>query len=213
MMLIRSWKSAEHLAGYQQQDAHEYMQFILNSLHSANGGSEASPREDSQNAAASADSSDAPTCPCIIHKTFYGRLQSTVTCGKCRNTTTALDPFMDLSLDLRQHGGKKRKLNGEHSKDKEKNLPSAAPAAEDGESPPDTHNHMQLAECLRRFTGEERLPPADYSCAKCGGPSEAVKQLSLRRLPPVLSIHLKVRPSHPFAPPLLSSHRPSRADS
>jgi ubiquitin carboxyl-terminal hydrolase 22/27/51 len=154
-MLIRSWKSAEHLAGYQQQDAHEYMQFILNSLHSANGGS-----------------TDGD-CSCIIHKTFYGKLSSTVTCDKCKNITTAQDPFMDLSLDLR-HQAKKRKLNGE-----------AKNTAEEGDS-------MLLQECLRRFTNVEHLAAAEYTCQKCDGPCDATKQLSVRSLPPVLSIHLKV---------------------
>lgn len=156
-MLIRSWKSAEHLAGYQQQDAHEYMQFILNSLHSANGGS-----TDGE-------------CDCVIHKTFYGKLSSTVTCDKCHNATTAQDPFMDLSLDLRSQV-KKRKLNGQA-----KNMP-----IDEGDS-------MPLQECLRRFTSLERLAAADYTCQKCRGPCDATKQLSVRSLPPVLSIHLKVR--------------------
>jgi len=146
----------QHLAGYQQQDAHEYMQFILNSLHSANGGS---------------TNGD---CSCIIHKTFYGKLSSTVTCDKCKNMTTAQDPFMDLSLDLRNQV-KKRKLNGE-----------SKGAVEENDS-------MRLEECLRRFTSEEKLAAAEYTCQKCDTPCDATKQLSVKRLPPVLSIHLKVR--------------------
>jgi ubiquitin carboxyl-terminal hydrolase 22/27/51 len=117
-MLMNTWKTAEvsttrqrhthspsqamnnGLAGYHQQDAHEYMQFLLNALHTANGG-----------LAHEAD------CECVVHKTFSGKLQSVVTCDKCNNRTIAHDPFMDLSLDLRSHV--KHKLGGDKKKDKD----------------------------------------------------------------------------------------------
>ncbi|KAF2623363.1 ubiquitin carboxyl-terminal hydrolase-like protein 22 [Macroventuria anomochaeta] len=150
-MLMGSWLAGEALAGYQQQDAHEYMQFFLNTLHLTNGGS--------------ADSED---CKCVVHQTFYGKLSSTVTCDKCHNTTTALDPYMDLSLDIR-HQGKKRKINAEKGED----------AA------------LDLRDCLERFTAKEKLESAQYTCRNCDSPQNAIKQLSIKRLPPVLSIHLK----------------------
>ena len=37
----------------------------------------------------------------------------------------------------------------------------------------------------------EKLAQSDYSCAQCGVPSQAVKQLSMCRLPPVMCIQLK----------------------
>src|SRR5262245_30367609 len=128
------------------------MQFILNTLHLQNGGS---------------TSSD--DCKCVVHQTFYGKLSSTVTCDSCRNTTTALDPYMDLSLYVRNLP-KKRKL-------------------ETG----DRDTQLDLRDCLERFTGREKLGPAEYTCQKCDGGQNAIKQLSIRRLPPVLPIHLKVR--------------------
>ena len=134
------------------------MQFILNTLHLENGGS-----------SSDSNSSD---CNCIIHQTFYGKLQSTVTCDKCRNVTTALDPVMDLSLDLRSQA-KKRKLDGEAAKD----------AA------------IDLRDCLERFTAREKLAAAEYTCQNCDNTQQnATKQLSIKRLPPVLPIHLKVKP-------------------
>lgn len=137
------------------------MQFILNSLHSTNNG----------NTLATEDRN----CDCIIHKTFYGMLQSTVTCDECKNKTNAVDPFMDLSLDLRTVvQAKKRKLNG---------VTNGAAVDEVG---------MKLEECLRRFTNEEKLAREEYTCHKCAKQRDATKQLSVKRLPPVLSIHLKV---------------------
>ncbi|KAF2869136.1 ubiquitin carboxyl-terminal hydrolase-like protein 22 [Massariosphaeria phaeospora] len=150
-MLMGSWLAGDSLAGYQQQDAHEYMQFMLNTLHLQNGGS-----------------TDSDDCACVIHQTFYGKLSSTVTCDKCRNVTTALDPYMDLSLDVRNQG-KKRKLDSNTGED----------------------IRLDLRDCLERFTSREKLAAEDYMCQNCDGGQHATKQLSIKRLPPVLSIHLK----------------------
>lgn len=137
------------------------MQFILNNLHQENDGTDSNGKDGEGD------------CACLIHKTFSGKLQSTVTCDKCRNVTTAIDPVMDLSLDLRSQA-KKRKLEGGDSSSTEKN------------------QTLDLRDCLDRFTAKEKLPAADYSCEKCGGTQQnATKQLSIKKLPPVLPIHLK----------------------
>ncbi|KAF2738299.1 ubiquitin carboxyl-terminal hydrolase-like protein 22 [Polyplosphaeria fusca] len=151
-MLLGSWLAAEALAGYQQQDAHEYMQFILNALHTHNGGS-----SDNEN-----------DCKCIVHQSFSGKLSSTVTCDKCKNVTTALDPYMDLSLDVRNQT-KKRKTD--------------AGTRDDA--------GLDLRDCLERFTSREKLAAADYTCQNCEGGQSVTKQLSIKQLPPVLAIHLK----------------------
>lgn len=138
------------LAGYQQQDAHEYMQFMLNTLHLQNGGS-----------------TDSDECDCIVHQTFYGKLSSTVTCDSCKNTTTALESYMDLSLDIRNLPKKKK--------------------AESGNT---DDIQIGLQSCLDRFTGREKL--GEYTCQNCDSGQNATKQLSIKQLPPVLPIHLKV---------------------
>ena len=101
-MLQGCWKGGGGLAGYSQQDAHEYLGFILNSLHEANTDDDEKP--DSQK--------ETKDCPCVIHQTFRGMLKSTVTCGTCKNTNTAMEAFMDLSLDVKSTGFavKKKKL-------------------------------------------------------------------------------------------------------
>lgn len=171
-MLQSSWRGGGALAGYQQQDAHEYLQFILNSLHTAN--IEPDTKEEK-----------AEDCPCIIHKTFCGILLSTVTCSKCKNTSNARDAFMDLSLDVRQPGFKKKEnkiamMTGKEKGgggDKDKEKPVVPP--------------MALLDCFDRFTSPETLPATDYTCRKCDSAQLAIKRLSLSRLPPVLPIHLK----------------------
>ncbi|KAI9666345.1 MAG: hypothetical protein M1821_004281 [Bathelium mastoideum] len=171
-MLVSSWRGSSTLAGYQQQDAHEYMQFILNSLHLANTNAD-SPT--------GLDNTDSSACPCIIHRAFSGQLASTVTCSSCHNTTTAIDPFLDLSLDIRQRAKKKK---GDKSSEP------------NGDTPSSSSLHT-LQSSLARFTSPELLPATSYKCSHCASSSSsataaaATKRLLIRGLPPVLAIHLK----------------------
>ncbi|TEB19403.1 cysteine proteinase [Coprinellus micaceus] len=134
------WKVASsELSGYAQQDAHEFFIATLNQIHSTCRGS------------------TNVSCNCVIHSTFAGQLQSDVKCERCGNTTSTIDPTLDISLELK------------------------------GNLPENT-----LAACLRRYTQPERLGPKEYSCSKCAkGSPEASKRLSIRKLPPVLSIQFK----------------------
>ncbi|RKP14658.1 hypothetical protein BJ684DRAFT_8212, partial [Piptocephalis cylindrospora] len=75
--------SPTSLAGYAQQDAHEYFITALNMLHSSTSGC----REDGR-------------CTCIVHTLFSGVLGSQIRCDRCENATLTLDPILDLSLDI-----------------------------------------------------------------------------------------------------------------
>jgi len=80
------WTHARHLAGYEQQDAHEFFIATLDVLHNHCAGSSASTNN--------------THCNCIIDQIFTGGLQSDVICQKCNNVSTTIDPFWDISLDL-----------------------------------------------------------------------------------------------------------------
>ena len=80
------------MAGYKQQDAHEFFQFLVDKLHESAVGD---------------DHENSKTCRCFFHKVFYGKLRSTVTCSKCNNSTRRDDPMMDLSLDMQIQAKKK----------------------------------------------------------------------------------------------------------
>lgn len=168
-LLTTSWKCEQTLAGYQQQDAHEYLQFLLNQLHlTSTATSHAGLDDDGLQ-----KEQDSRDCQCIIHRAFYGKLQSDVTCESCRSVTTTLDPVMDLSLDLRL-------------KDKKKSGSGSAVGVMPAE--------QSLQDCLQRFTAKERLGADDYTCENCRA-RDATKQLTVKTLPPVLCIQLKVRHS------------------
>jgi ubiquitin carboxyl-terminal hydrolase 22/27/51 len=74
--------STGSLAGYAQQDAHEFFISALDLLHES--------------------SSDATlrNCRCFVHRIFKGELRSDVTCLRCGNVTTARDPILDISLQV-----------------------------------------------------------------------------------------------------------------
>ncbi|KAJ5570624.1 uncharacterized protein N7459_010054 [Penicillium hispanicum] len=93
-LLYHGWDASREMAGYRQQDAHEYFQFLVNALHACTPGHTESYET---------------KCECFFHQTFYGELRSSVMCHKCGKTTHTYDPMADLSLDV-QLQNKKRKL-------------------------------------------------------------------------------------------------------
>jgi ubiquitin carboxyl-terminal hydrolase 22/27/51 len=85
-------------------------------------------------------------CKCIVHKTFGGLLQSDVTCLECGTVSSANDPILDISIDIKS-------------------------VISDSNPRP-----------------IEKL--AHYTCKSCQKHT-ATKQLSFKKLAPVLSIQLK----------------------
>ncbi|KAK9449116.1 uncharacterized protein V1518DRAFT_394058 [Limtongia smithiae] len=150
-LLMTAWKTQRSLAGYSEQDAHEFFQFILDQLHATSTTQPAQLH----------DSGSGADCNCIVHRTFCGQLRSDIMCPNCNNITMTVDPFMDLSLELRDRKG-----------------PSASARG------------LTLQECLEKFTSPERLE-TKYRCSFCQTSQVVTKQLKIRRLPLVLSIQLK----------------------
>ncbi|KAF7874457.1 uncharacterized protein EAF02_008434 [Botrytis sinoallii] len=153
-------KAYEELASNKEQDAHEFFQFLTEELHEINGGSRASDPEDSSPNPKRSKMDQG--CKCIVHQTFYGKLQSTITCQNCGDVNTSVESFLDLSLglDVIQKKSKLKAATGTIS--------------------------------LQRCLDEEYIRPerCEYSCNQCDT-SEAKKQLSIKSLPNVLCIQLK----------------------
>ncbi|ODV95940.1 hypothetical protein PACTADRAFT_41013 [Pachysolen tannophilus NRRL Y-2460] len=126
-LLTAAWKVKRSLAGYTEQDAHEFWQFLLDEMHKADILLLENKTEQNNQKKIEND------CPCITHRTFSGELQSSITCSKCRKVTTTIDPMLDLSLEILQQN---RKVAG-------KSLPPI--------------RQMNLLDCLKRFTTPEKL--------------------------------------------------------
>lgn len=133
-------------------------------------------------------------CPCVVHRTFCGVLQSTVTCLRCGKATHTREPFLDLSLDVRSDDGRDRAddagLAALGKKKKPAKKDDRAARARPGAATPEP-SAQSLHACLARYCSPEQLGEASYRCSECQDSARAVKQLALLHLPPVLCIQLK----------------------
>uniref|UniRef100_A0A0B7A1L4 Ubiquitin carboxyl-terminal hydrolase n=2 Tax=Arion vulgaris TaxID=1028688 RepID=A0A0B7A1L4_9EUPU len=187
------WTNARHLAGYEQQDAHEFLIAALDVLHrhckEMNGVSDSNPHQ----------------CTCIIDKIFTGRLQSDVTCKQCNNVSTTIDPIWDISLDLGPgyiHSLPVLPTTATAAQNRN-TVPSSTSqstsSTELSHSPtpgftnsPGNYEPTSLVECLKRFTKTEHLGnSAKIKCSKCHSYQESTKQLTMKKLPIVACFHLK----------------------
>lgn len=152
---ISEKKAFENLVTTKEQDAHEFFQFLAEELHERNGDGKR-PEIGSEH-----------SCNCIIHQTFYGKMQTTTTCQNCKGTTHAVQSFLDLSLGLENLAQKRVKKTGQK-------MPV-----------------LTLPDCL----DEEyvKFDKCEYRCHSCASAQQAKRYTSIKRLPNVLSIQLKVK--------------------
>ncbi|KAK4277259.1 hypothetical protein QN277_015278 [Acacia crassicarpa] len=162
------WQHSENFASYEQQDAHEFLISILDMIHQREG----------KTTNKSKDNAD---CQCIAHRVFSGLLRSDVTCLVCGFTSTTYDPCLDISLDLD---------NVSHS------------LAEKGTKLPKRNEDCGMSTlqgCLDLFTRPEKLgSDQKFYCQNCQKKQDSLKQMSIRKLPLVLCLHMK-RFQHSFA--------------
>nr|XP_020009085.1 ubiquitin carboxyl-terminal hydrolase 51-like [Castor canadensis]XP_020009086.1 ubiquitin carboxyl-terminal hydrolase 51-like [Castor canadensis] len=159
---------AEHLAGYRQQDAHEFLFAILDVLH-----------RQSKYDSVEQEASNLNCCNCIIDQIFTGGLQSDVTCQACHSVSTTIDPCWDISLDLPSSCA---------------TLGSQSPEKADSTVSRDDHiqGSPSLTDCLQWFTRPEHLgSSAKIKCSSCQSYQESTKQLTMKILPVVACFHLK----------------------
>lgn len=83
------------MTGSTQQDAHEFLQFLLDEFHKAHFVSTTF----SHATEVAGGGSNATTCPCPAHRAFGGTIESTLAC-ECTYETKTFEPIMDLSLEL-----------------------------------------------------------------------------------------------------------------
>uniref|UniRef100_A0A671NCY0 Ubiquitin carboxyl-terminal hydrolase n=1 Tax=Sinocyclocheilus anshuiensis TaxID=1608454 RepID=A0A671NCY0_9TELE len=166
------WKIMPSFRGYQQQDAHEFLRYLLDHLHREMQGS----KNGSPSPALSPDrpkhASESKCCingtSTIVTSVFGGVLQNEVYCLICGTESRKFDPFLDLSLDIPSQ------FRIKFTKDQE---------------PGPT---CTLNDCLRSFTDLEELDEMElYMCHKCKKRQKSTKKFWIQKLPKVLCLHLK----------------------
>ncbi|ELU02606.1 hypothetical protein CAPTEDRAFT_165719 [Capitella teleta] len=159
------WKVVPRFRGYQQQDAHEFMRYLLDRLHTElmtlipyN----ATVRPNSPYVGSPLGKSS------VVTAIFGGILQSEVNCLICGMESKKHDPFLDISLDIPSK------------------FTCKTPNPKNGEIVCD------LSDCLSSFTDVEELEDTElYMCANCKCRQRSTKKFWIRRLPNVLCLHLK----------------------
>ncbi|KAI4381057.1 hypothetical protein MLD38_007173 [Melastoma candidum] len=131
-----------------QEDAHEYMVNLLESMHKC-----CLPSGVPSESPGAYDKS-------LVYKIFGGRLRSQVKCMQCSSCSNKFDPFIDLSLEIVKADS--------------------------------------IVKALKHFTASELLDGGErqYQCQRCCQKVRALKQLTVHKVPYVLTIHLKRFESH-----------------
>ncbi|PKI33981.1 hypothetical protein CRG98_045599 [Punica granatum] len=158
------WQHAANLASYEQQDAHEFFISLLDGIHEKEG-------------KAKDLNKDGRDCQCIAHRVFSGLLRSDVTCMACGFTSTTYDPCMDISLHMDTNSSLSADSPNKANKSSGNNMGSSS---------------STLIGCLDLFTRPEKLgSDQKLHCQNCQEKQHSLKQLSIRRLPLVLCLHIK----------------------
>lgn len=164
-------KENEMFRSAMHQDAHEFLNLLLNSVvdnveEYSKSNSSSPAMNGAENGSAGIDMADAmaqvvkatatanPNNTAWVHDLFEGVLTSETRCLTCENTSQRDERFMDLSVDLEAHSS--------------------------------------VTACLRKFSEEEMLCERNkFHCDICGGLQEAEKRMKIKRLPRILALHLK----------------------
>ena len=174
-VLVAMWKFADYLAGYDQQDAHEFLIAALNGIH--------------MTCAAELESGD--HCDCIVHSIFGGVLESSVTCQTCQKVSPHCDPIFDLSMEISSLLSAAESPSGDGGTPLSLGSP-LSPPFHAGSLCTLPHAAPTLEDCLRRYTRTERLAETErISCDQCNANTMGRKKLCFLKLPQVLCLHLK----------------------
>ncbi|NWS73817.1 UBP2 hydrolase, partial [Crotophaga sulcirostris] len=157
---------APRFVGYNQQDAQEFLRFLLDGLHSEVNRVLVRPRASTDTLDHLPDDEKSRQMwrryqereDSRVSDLFVGQLKSSLTCSECGYCSTAFDPFWDLSLPI----------------------------------PKKSYGEVTLMDCLRLFTKEDVLDGDEKpTCCRCKARTRCTKKFSIQKFPKILVLHLK----------------------
>ncbi|XP_055404346.1 ubiquitin carboxyl-terminal hydrolase 2 isoform X1 [Bubalus kerabau] len=157
---------APRFVGYNQQDAQEFLRFLLDGLHNEVNRVTARPKSNTENLDHLPDDEKGRQMwrkylereDSRIGDLFVGQLKSSLTCTDCGYCSTVFDPFWDLSLPITKRG----------------------------------YPEVTLMDCMRLFTKEDVLDGDEKpTCCRCRARKRCIKKFSIQRFPKILVLHLK----------------------
>ncbi|NXI95817.1 UBP2 hydrolase, partial [Psophia crepitans] len=155
---------APRFVGYNQQDAQEFLRFLLDGLHSEVNRVLVRPRANTDTLDHLPDDEKSRQMwrryqereDSRIGDLFVGQLKSSLTCSECGYCSTAFDPFWDLSLPIPKKG----------------------------------YGEVTLMDCLRLFTKEDVLDGDEKpTCCRCKARTRCTKKFSIQKFPKILVLH------------------------
>ena len=176
-LLYSVWNYADHMAGYDQQDAHEFLIALIDGLgthldkyHPDTIRQIVKPLEINK------IQNNIGAHSTFVHDIFSGSMKSDLHCGFCSHQSCKYERFIDISLSLL------KTFNGSDTNDNVVGSPNKVKGKE--------IDSISLKECLQNFTLLEPLSEL-VMCDVCKKPQPANKQLNISSLPKVLVLHLK----------------------
>uniref|UniRef100_A0A8C2XNK8 ubiquitinyl hydrolase 1 n=1 Tax=Cyclopterus lumpus TaxID=8103 RepID=A0A8C2XNK8_CYCLU len=170
--ISRLRKENELFDNYMQQDAHEFLNYLLNTIADLlqeeksqerqqngklvqNGGGGGTGGGGSEGGGGGGEGEGVKeTQQTWVHEIFQGTLTNETRCLNCEAVSSKDEDFLDLSVDVEQN--------------------------------------TSITHCLRGFSNTETLcSEYKYYCEQCRSKQEAQKRMRVKKLPMILALHLK----------------------